>query len=78
MLPKIPPLLAISVLFFLPFSTPDLASDGAALLALKAVVGGRSLLWNVNQQSSCSWAGVQCESNRKEPLQSISVSVSVS
>ncbi|OWM68112.1 hypothetical protein CDL15_Pgr016312 [Punica granatum] len=64
MLPKILPLIAISVLFFLPFSTPNLAPNRAALFALRAAVAGRTLLWNVNQQSPCSWAGVQCESNR--------------
>lgn len=68
MQPEVHPLLAISLLFLLPFSAPDLASDRAALLALRAAVGGRTLLWNVNQQSPCSWAGVDCESNRVTAL----------
>ncbi|OWM62648.1 probable inactive receptor kinase At1g48480 [Punica granatum] len=76
MLPKILPLLAIAVLFFLPFSAPDLTSDRAALLALRAAVGGRTLLWNVNQQSPCSWAGVQCESNRVTALRLPGVALS--
>ncbi|KAK4752625.1 hypothetical protein SAY87_021423 [Trapa incisa] len=63
MAPKLYPLIAISLLFLLPFSTPDLASDRAALLALRAAVGGRTLLWNVNQQSPCFWSGVECDSS---------------
>ncbi|KAJ7964468.1 Receptor-like kinase 1 [Quillaja saponaria] len=33
-------------------------------MALRAAVGGRSLLWNVSQTSPCSWTGVVCKDNR--------------
>ncbi|KAJ7960082.1 Receptor-like kinase 1 [Quillaja saponaria] len=42
----------------------DLASDRAALLALRSAVGGRSLLWNVSQTSPCLWTGVICKDSR--------------
>ncbi|KAM1398420.1 hypothetical protein ACFX2I_015875 [Malus domestica] len=57
-------LFLFSLLLLLPIAKPDLASDRAALLALRSAVGGRTLLWNVNQTSPCSWAGVNCENNR--------------
>ncbi|XP_009360057.1 probable inactive receptor kinase At1g48480 [Pyrus x bretschneideri] len=57
-------LFLFSLLLLLPIAKPDLASDRAALLALRSAVGGRTLLWNVNQTSPCSWAGVNCEDNR--------------
>lgn len=41
----------------------DLASDRAALLALRAAVGGRSRLWNLTA-SPCSWFGVHCFQDR--------------
>ncbi|XVF71084.1 hypothetical protein PTKIN_Ptkin12aG0006600 [Pterospermum kingtungense] len=41
----------------------DLASDRAALMALRAAVGGRSLLWNLTS-SPCNWTGVNCTQNR--------------
>ncbi|OMO99224.1 hypothetical protein COLO4_13428 [Corchorus olitorius] len=41
----------------------DLASDRAALVALRAAVGGRSLLWNLSS-SPCNWTGVHCAQNR--------------
>ncbi|EOY03045.1 Receptor-like kinase 1 [Theobroma cacao] len=41
----------------------DLASDRAALVALRAAVGGRSLLWNLSS-TPCNWTGVKCEQNR--------------
>ncbi|XWS46423.1 hypothetical protein CRYUN_Cryun14cG0065300 [Craigia yunnanensis] len=41
----------------------DLASDRAALVALRAAVGGRSLLWNLSS-SPCNWTGVNCVQNR--------------
>ncbi|MBA0579316.1 hypothetical protein Gorai_021577, partial [Gossypium raimondii] len=41
----------------------DLASDRAALLALRAAVGGRIRLWNLSS-SPCSWTGVNCVQNR--------------
>ncbi|KAK4750988.1 hypothetical protein SAY87_004470 [Trapa incisa] len=68
MLHKFLSLLAISMLFFLPFCYNDLGSDRAALVALRAAVGGRTLLWDINQQSPCFWRGVQCESNRVTAL----------
>nr|DAD32168.1 TPA_asm: hypothetical protein HUJ06_011019 [Nelumbo nucifera] len=57
-------LIIFCLLVFLPLGKPDLASDRAALIALRSAVGGRSLLWNTNQQSPCAWAGIQCENNR--------------
>ncbi|KHN00136.1 Putative inactive receptor kinase [Glycine soja] len=39
----------------------DLASERAALLALRSAVGGRTLFWNATRESPCNWAGVQCE-----------------
>ncbi|KAL4384037.1 hypothetical protein GQ457_15G015860 [Hibiscus cannabinus] len=41
----------------------DLASDKAALLALRAAAGGRQLSWNLSS-SPCNWTGVQCVQNR--------------
>ncbi|KAK9041241.1 hypothetical protein V6N11_016351 [Hibiscus sabdariffa] len=41
----------------------DLASDRAAMVALRAAVRGRLLLWNLSS-SPCSWTGVNCSSNR--------------
>ena len=42
----------------------DMGSDRAALLELQKEVIGRTLLWNVSQQSPCGWAEVLCEKNR--------------
>ncbi|KAE8675760.1 putative inactive receptor kinase [Hibiscus syriacus] len=41
----------------------DLTSDRAAMVALRAAVRGRLLLWNISS-SPCSWTGVNCSSNR--------------
>ncbi|KAE8673136.1 RLK902 protein [Hibiscus syriacus] len=41
----------------------DLGSDRAALVALRAAVGGRSRLWNLST-SPCTWTGVNCSGNR--------------
>ncbi|KAK8631208.1 hypothetical protein V6N13_079966 [Hibiscus sabdariffa] len=41
----------------------DLASDRAALLALRAAAGGRLLLWNLSS-SACNWTGVHCMQSR--------------
>ncbi|KAK8546575.1 hypothetical protein V6N13_067782 [Hibiscus sabdariffa] len=41
----------------------DLASDRAALVALRAAVGGRSRLWDLSR-SPCTWTGVNCSGNR--------------
>lgn len=48
----------------LPAGKSDLAADRTALLGLRKVVSGRTLLWNVSQDSPCLWAGVKCEKNR--------------
>ncbi|KAG6387611.1 hypothetical protein SASPL_152803 [Salvia splendens] len=48
------------VLLLIPSATSDIASDRAALVALRRAVGGRVLLWNLSSASPCSWAGVLC------------------
>ncbi|XP_030541145.1 probable inactive receptor kinase RLK902 [Rhodamnia argentea] len=62
--------------FLVPFAEPDLASDRAALLALRSAVGGRTLLWNASLQSPCSWAGVQCDADRVTALRLPGVALS--
>ncbi|KAG6397566.1 hypothetical protein SASPL_143735 [Salvia splendens] len=52
-------LLLAAVLLF-PSAAPDIASDRAALLALRAAVGGRVLLWNLSSPTPCAWPGVNC------------------
>ncbi|KAK4414085.1 putative inactive receptor kinase [Sesamum alatum] len=47
-----------------PAAFSDLSTDMAALLALRAAVGGRTLFWNTNLSTPCNWQGVQCENNR--------------
>ncbi|KAE8701308.1 putative inactive receptor kinase [Hibiscus syriacus] len=55
---------SLSILTILLVSvSSDLASDRAALVALRSAVGGRSLLWNLSS-SPCSWTGVNCSQNR--------------
>nr|GMC59704.1 probable inactive receptor kinase RLK902 [Ipomoea batatas] len=51
--------------FFFYFAASDLASDRAALLALRSAVGGRSLLWNITEPNICLWPGVQCSADKK-------------
>ncbi|CAN1856361.1 Probable inactive receptor kinase At1g48480 [Linum perenne] len=63
-------------LSFLPISTPDLAADRAALLRLRAAVGGRTRSWDVTQQSPCSWRGVTCEKDRVTMLRLPGVALS--
>lgn len=65
------PKFAMLLLFFLLFhnflvssTSTDLATDRAALLALRSAVGGRTYLWNASHPSPCNWAGVQCQNNR--------------
>ncbi|KAE9606100.1 putative protein kinase RLK-Pelle-LRR-III family [Lupinus albus] len=60
----------LSLLFFLfaIAAAEDIASDRAALLALRSAVGGRSLLWNLTQTNPCSWSGVFCNGNRVTTL----------
>ncbi|KAF5747473.1 hypothetical protein HS088_TW05G00194 [Tripterygium wilfordii] len=55
--------IAFSCLKSLPILDADLASDRAALLALRQSVGGRSLLWNISD-SPCTWPGVTCQQER--------------
>ncbi|XP_051141277.1 probable inactive receptor kinase At1g48480 [Andrographis paniculata] len=43
----------------LSYAAGDIASDRAALLALRSAAGGRSLLWNISADT-CSWPGVTC------------------
>uniref|UniRef100_A0A7N0RDE2 Protein kinase domain-containing protein n=1 Tax=Kalanchoe fedtschenkoi TaxID=63787 RepID=A0A7N0RDE2_KALFE len=42
----------------------DLAADRSALLALRAAVAGRTVLWDAASASPCAWAGVTCENDR--------------
>ncbi|KAJ4830611.1 hypothetical protein Tsubulata_047264, partial [Turnera subulata] len=56
--------LVFLLLLCLPYSTPDLAADRAALLTLRSAVGGRTFRWNASQPTPCNWAGVKCEGNR--------------
>ncbi|CAI9763482.1 unnamed protein product [Fraxinus pennsylvanica] len=51
---------AAVLLSLLPATTSDIASDRAALLALRSAVGGRVLLWNLSSRTPCSWPGVIC------------------
>ncbi|KAE8694486.1 cysteine-rich repeat secretory protein 60-like [Hibiscus syriacus] len=46
----------------------DLASDRAAMIALRSAVRGRLLLWNLSS-SPCSWTGVNCSSNSFSSIQ---------
>lgn len=58
--------LSILLSFFLvllPLVKPDLASEKLALVSLRSAVGGRTLLWNVSEQSPCKWFGVQCKND---------------
>ncbi|CAL5445297.1 unnamed protein product [Camellia sinensis] len=64
------------ILLSLPAGKSDLTADRDALLALRAAVGGRTLLWNTTQQTPCQWAGVQCENNRVAVLRLPGVSLS--
>lgn len=56
-------LLTILLLIYLslPAGKSDLAADRAALLSLRAAVGGRTLLWNATAASPCGWSGVKCD-----------------
>ncbi|KAK7358112.1 hypothetical protein VNO77_00033 [Canavalia gladiata] len=51
----------VTALAFMLLAHADLASERAALLALRSAVGGRTLFWNATNKSPCNWAGVQCE-----------------
>lgn len=50
-------------LAFLSTVDSDLASDRAALVALRSAVRGRTLLWNLSD-SPCTWVGVSCVQDR--------------
>ncbi|KAL0415555.1 UNVERIFIED_CONTAM: putative inactive receptor kinase [Sesamum latifolium] len=52
------------LLLFFSAASLDINSDRAALLALRSVVGGRTLFWDTSSTTPCSWQGVQCENNR--------------
>ncbi|XP_022775141.1 probable inactive receptor kinase At1g48480 [Durio zibethinus] len=68
--------IAILFLILIQVTKPDLVNDRAALLALRSSVGGRTLLWNISNQSPCSWAGVRCEQNRVTGLRLPGVALS--
>ncbi|KAG8373491.1 hypothetical protein BUALT_Bualt11G0029700 [Buddleja alternifolia] len=53
-------LLLAAVFILFPSAAPDIASDRAALLALRSAVGGRVLLWDLSSATPCSWSGVIC------------------
>ncbi|KAE9615072.1 putative protein kinase RLK-Pelle-LRR-III family [Lupinus albus] len=57
-------ILSIFFFLFVIAGADDLASDRAALVALRAAVRGRLILWNLNQTDPCSWDGVFCNENR--------------
>ncbi|KAI3453161.1 hypothetical protein Pfo_009824 [Paulownia fortunei] len=48
-------------LTFLPPIYSLLDADRSALLRLQAAVRGRTLLWNTNSATPCSWEGVGCD-----------------
>ncbi|KAL2478945.1 putative inactive receptor kinase [Forsythia ovata] len=54
----------------------DLSADRAALLALRAAVGGRTLFWNTTQTTPCNWQGVLCENDRVTVLRLPAASLS--
>ncbi|KAG6401144.1 hypothetical protein SASPL_137989 [Salvia splendens] len=61
--------LFISLLLLLPSVTPDIASDRASLVALRAAVGGRVLLWNLSSPTPCSWPGVVCSPDKSSVIE---------
>ncbi|XP_010932563.2 probable inactive receptor kinase At1g48480 [Elaeis guineensis] len=50
-----------------PGGAPDLAADGAALLAFRAAVGRAARRWNASA-TPCSWVGVKCDGGRVTQL----------
>ncbi|KAM1812046.1 hypothetical protein ACFX12_028612 [Malus domestica] len=46
----------------------DMVSYREALLALRTVVRGRTIRWNVTETNPCSWLSVKCESDRVTEL----------
>jgi Leucine rich repeat N-terminal domain/Protein kinase domain/Leucine rich repeat len=65
--PHLPFLFSLSF-FFLLFSfysqADDLASDQAALIALRDAIAPRLTQWNSSSSSPCSWKGIRCSSDR--------------
>ncbi|XVF12067.1 hypothetical protein REPUB_Repub08aG0082700 [Reevesia pubescens] len=68
--------LAVLFLLLVQLTKPDLVTDRAALLVLRSSVGGRTLFWNISNQSPCSWAGVRCDQNRVTGLRLPGVALS--
>ncbi|XWS50855.1 hypothetical protein CRYUN_Cryun12cG0125400 [Craigia yunnanensis] len=68
--------IAVLFLVLVQVTKPDLVTDRAALLALRSSVGGRTLFWNISNQSPCSWAGVRCEQDRVTGLRLPGVALS--
>ncbi|RWW81384.1 hypothetical protein BHE74_00010241 [Ensete ventricosum] len=60
-------LVSLVLMSSIPGGAPDLAADGAALLALRAAVGRFVLPWNASD-SPCTWQGVACGSGRVTAL----------
>lgn len=60
---------AAVLLLLLPPAAPDVASDRAALLALRSAVGGRVLFWNLSAATHCSWAGVICSADNSSVVE---------
>ncbi|CAH9094933.1 unnamed protein product [Cuscuta epithymum] len=50
-------------------TTADLATDRAALVALRHAVGGRSLIWNLSDPNTCSWAGIKCSTDNNSVVE---------
>ncbi|XP_028756638.1 probable inactive receptor kinase RLK902 [Neltuma alba] len=63
-------------LVVLPLVRPDLASEKLALVSLRSAVRGRTLFWNVSEQSPCKWFGVQCVNDRVVQLRLPGVALS--
>lgn len=55
--------LSVFLLLLLSSGADDINSDRAALLAFRASLGGRDLLWN-NTTPLCSWQGIVCNNSR--------------
>ncbi|CAL5186682.1 unnamed protein product [Lathyrus oleraceus] len=57
------------ILLLLPLVKPDLTSERAALLNLRAAVGGRTFLWNTTSATPCNWSGVKCDQNHTHVIE---------
>ncbi|CAK8534276.1 unnamed protein product [Lathyrus sativus] len=60
---------SLFILLLLPFVKPDLTSERAALLSLRAAVGGRTFLWNTTSATPCNWSGVKCDQNHTHVIE---------